>query len=183
MIQTLTSSRSTPIIGNNPVMDRLAENIRLYYRDEQSEEALEYLREHVLEHEGQFIALNLAAPQLESLSEMLYAALKNARWDHSLQFSLPIILQHNPHAASPFISRAIIWQRLYDLLILDDTPNRETVLVLENIDQASPDTQHEVARLIRFHQTYSIRRTFVFTLDRHSHGRIMPELLDIFEVQ
>jgi hypothetical protein len=164
-------------------MDRLSDNVRLYYHDEQSGDTLEYLREHVLEHGGQFIALDLAAPQMESLSEMLYAALKNARWDHSLQFSLPVILQHNPHAASPFINRAIVWQRLYDLLILDDNPNRETVLVLENIDQASPDTQHESARLIRFHQTYSIRRTFVFTLDRHSHGRIVPELLDIFGVQ
>lgn len=134
-----------------------------------------------MDNDGQFISLNLTEPLTESFPEMFYAALKNTRWQQSLQFSLPVILQHNPHVASPFINRAILWQRLCDLLIIDDAPYRETVLVLENVDQASLATQHEIARLIRFHEIHSICRTFVLTLNRHSHGQIIPELRDIFD--
>ena len=163
-----------------------SEHIELLYRDEQSEhdfwETLESLRENVRDSEGQFISIDLAEPQTEPLWETFYAALKNARWEQSLQFSLPVILQHNPHAASPFINRAILWQRLCDLLILDDEPHRETVLVLENADQASPAVQHDIARLIRFHEVHSIRRTFVFTLNRETHGQMTAELRNILEI-
>jgi hypothetical protein len=91
-----------------------------------------------------------------------------------------------------------LWQRLCDLIIVDDEPRRKTVMVLENIDQASPAVQHEIARLIRFHATHGIHRTFVFTLEQsadspemgdsssystdsrssgsHSSGTIIPEL-------
>jgi hypothetical protein len=155
-----------------------SDRIELLYLDE-SEEALEDFRENALEHEGQFISLDLAASLTESFAEMFYTALKNARWDSSLQFSLPFILQHNPRVASPFINRAILWQRLCDLLIMDDTADRETVLVLENIEQASPGMQHEIARLIRFHDIHSIRRMFVFTLERYAHDQIIPELRNI----
>ena len=158
-----------------------SERIRLLYHEEQSEGEYWDIRENVHDSEGQFIDLDLAEPLTESLSAMLYAALKNVRWERSLQFSLPVILQHNPYVASPFINRAILWQRLCDLLLMDDTPCRETVLVLKNVDQASLATQHEIARLIRFHETHSIHRTFVMTLSRHSDHFIAPELQDIFD--
>jgi len=172
MIHTLTQHHAV-----------LSGRIELLYNDEPSYwETLEDLRETICDNEGEFISLDLAEPQTgqpESLPEMLYAALKNARWEQSLQFSLPSILRHNPHASPPFINRAILWQRLCDLLIMDDEPGRETVLVLENIDMASPAAQREAARLIRYHETYSIRRTFIFTLSRDSHGQIIPELQEI----
>jgi len=173
MIQTTVSNRNTTVWKGK------SERIVLLH--EESWEVLENIRENVTDNDGQFIALNVAEPIAESLPEMLYAALKNTCWDRSLQFSLPVIIQHNPHAASPFIHRAILWQRLCDLLILDDTPSRETVLVLENVDQASQATQHEIARLIRFHETHSVHRSFVFTLNRSSHEQIIPELREIFD--
>jgi hypothetical protein len=170
------------------VIHRPPAEVRLLYRNEQSENelwnTLENLRENVRDSKGQFISLDLTEPPdltepQESLLDALYATLKNARWERSLQFSLPTILQHNPHVAAPFINRAILWQRLCDLLILDDEPHRETVLVLENIDHASIAAQQEIVRLLRFHETYSIHRTFVFTLNYPSLEQIIPELQDI----
>ena len=169
---------------NATTLESYSERIRLLYHDDSAREecweTLEALRERTLDIEGQFIDLDLTEPIPEPFPEMFYAALKNARWDQSLQFNLPVILQHNPHAVSPFINRAILWQRLYDLLLMDDTPDSETVLVLENADQASPTTQHDIARLIRFHELHSINRTFVITLNRHSCHQIIPELQNIF---
>ena len=164
---------------NRTAWERDTERIMLLHHEE-SQETLESLRENVMDNEGQFISLNLTEPMAASLPEMLYSALKNTCWDQALQFSLPVILQHNPHVASPFINRAILWQRLCDLLIIDDAPYRETVLVLENVDLTSQTTQHEIARLIRFHEMHSLHRSFVFTLNRYSHVQVIPELWDIF---
>ena len=180
MIQTLASPRNKTSFGND------SERIRLLYHDELSGgdcwETLEEIREMTHDGDGQFISLDLTELQGESLPAVFYAALKKARWEQSLPFSLPGILRQNFQAASPFINRAILWQRLCDLLIIDDESDRETVLVLEYIDQASTATQHDIARLIRFHETYSITRTFVFTLDHYTHGRIIPELRQIFDI-
>ena len=176
-------TRTTLSQWNSSTREKHSEGIELLYHDEFSGDAcwerLEDIRENVLESDGQFISLDLGEPPSKSLPEMLYVALKNARWERTLQFSLPIILQHNPHAGSLFINRAILWQRLCDLLILDDEPCRETVLVLENIDQTSPKMQHEIARLIRFHKTHALHRTFVFTLNYYSHDQIIPELQNV----
>ena len=187
MKQTLTLQRNEAVLENSKAICWQSKRVGLLYHDEHSGEefwdALEDLRENVLDHEGQFISLDLAVPLTETLPEKLYVALKNTRWENSLQFSLPVILHHNPRAASPFINHAILWQRLCDLLIADDESNRKTVLVLENIDQASPTTQHEIARLIRFHAAHFVHRTFVFTLDRHSHEQIISELQNILDVK
>jgi len=173
-------------ISHNRAIRRQPERIELLYRDEQSDyefwETLENLRESVLASKGQFISLDLAEPQTEPLLETFYVALNNASEKQSVPFSLPVILQHNPRSASPFINRAILWQRLCDLLILDDEPYRDTVLVLENADQASPAVQHDIARLIRFHEVHSIRRTFVFTLNRETHGQMTAELRNVLRI-
>jgi len=184
MIQTVALQKDRTVFENRGVIRRQSKRIGLLYHDEQSGnefwDALEDLRESVLDKEGQFISLDLADPLMESFPERFYAALKNARWEQTLPFSLPAILQHNPCVATPFINHAILWQRLCDLLIVDDEPERETALLLENIDQASPSVQHEIARLIRFHKTHSIRRMFIFTLRRYAHDQIIPELREIF---
>jgi hypothetical protein len=176
MQQTLPLQKKKAAFGNK--------RIELFYRNKHSEgklwKVMEDLRENVLDHEGQFISLDLADSNVTSLLETFYAALKNARWERSLPFSLPAILQYNPHVASPFINHAILWQRLSGLLLIDDEPDRPTLLVLENIDLASPTVQHETARLIRFHAAHSVRRTFIFTLD--TQGRIIPELRNLFNI-
>ena len=180
MIQILASLR------NKTAFECISERIRLLYHDELSGEdcwkKVEDIREMTLDGNGQFISLDLTELQGQSLPQAFYAALRNVRWEQSLPFSLPNILRQNSQAASPFINRAILWQQLCDLLIMDDEPSRETVLVLENIVQASTATLHEIARLIRFHETHSIRRTFIFTLDHHSNRQIIPELQTIFEI-
>ena len=183
MTRTSPSQWNVTTREHSPTSEEYSEEIELLYHDEFSGdtywERLEDIRENVLESDGQYISLDLGEPQSESLPEMFYVALKNARWERTLQFSLPIILQHNPHAGSLFINRAILWQRLCDLLIMDDEPCRETVLVLENIDQTSPKMQHDIARLIRFHKTHTIHRRLVFTLNYYSHDQIIPELQDV----
>ena len=170
---------------NRTTLESNSERIRLLFHDELSGEEcweeLEDLRENTLDDEGQFISLDLTELQAP-LPEVFCAALKNARWEQSLPFSLPVMLQHNRHSASPFINRAIHWQRLCYLLIMDDEPYRETVLVLENVDLASPTIQHDIARLIRFHETHSLRRTFVFTLGHYSHSQIISELRNILDL-
>ena len=186
MIQTFISWRDKITFEKEYAICWQSKRIGILYHSKESEEefweTLASMRENVLDSKGQFVSLDLAELQTESLPEMFYTALKNVRWDHSMQFSLPIILQHNPRIALPFINRAILWQRLCDLLIVDDEPNRKTVLVLENINQASPIAQHEIARLIRFHVTYSIHRTFIVTLDRHSQHQLIQELQDILTI-
>ena len=161
-------------------IDWKSKRIGLLYHNEESGtefwDALEDLREHVLDRDGQYISLDLAGPLTETFPEMFYAALKNARWERSLSFSLPVILQHNPRVASPFLNQAILWQRLCDLVLVDDESSRQAVMLLENVDQASPAVQHDLARSIRFHKAHGIHRTFVFTLEYHSTGQIIPEL-------
>ena len=175
------------VSGNNRNIHWKSQTIGVLYYGEQSEReswgALDDIRENVCYHEGQFISLDLAEPLAETFAEMFYAALKNVRWERSLQFSLPVILQHNSRVASPFLNRAILWQRLCDLIIVDDEPKRKTIAVLENVGQASSAVQHEIARLIRFHAVHSIHRTFIVTLDDHLCNQIIPELRDILGIQ
>jgi len=192
-----TTMQRNGVVDTHRSIHWQSKRIGLLTHDEESGaefwNALEDLRENVLDRDGQYISLDVANPLAETLPEMFYAALKNACWERSLSFSLPVILQHNPRVASPFLNQAILWQRLCDLIIVDDEPRRKTVMVLENIDQASPAVQHEIARLIRFHTTHGIHRTFVFTLEQfadspgivdsssystgsHSIGAIIPEL-------
>ena len=191
MVHTSTLQRDKAVFGKNRGIYWRSRQIGLLCYDEHSGKEywdnLEDLRESVLDRDGQHISLDLTDPlgetQGETFPEMFYAALKNSRWERSLSFSLPVILQHNPRVASPFLNRAILWQRLCDLIIVDDEPSRKTVMVLENVDQASPAVQHEIARLLRFHATHSINRMFVFTLDRHAQGQIIPELRRIWETE
>ena len=180
MAQAVALQKDRTVFGEKRAIHWQSRRIGLLYHDEQSGaefwDTLEDLRESALDCDGQFFSLDLTEPLAETFPEMFYAALKNARWEGSLQFSLPVILQHNPRVASPFLNQAILWQRLCDLIIIDDESSRKTMMVLENVDQASPAVQHEVARLIRFHTAHGIHRTFVFTLDYHSGGQIIPEL-------
>jgi len=194
MAYTSTLQRNRTVFGKNKAIQNSAihwqsKRIGLLYHDEQSGaefwNAMEDLRESVLDHEGQYISLELSESSGETFAEMFYAALKNSRWERSLSFSLPVILQHNPRVASPFLNQAILWQRLCDLIIMDDEPDRKTVLVLENVEHASPTVQHEIARLLRFHVAHDIQRTFVFTLDNLAGtpvNRIIPKLRDLIGI-
>jgi len=175
------------VLEENKAIRWQSERVGILYHDEQSGrefwDILEDLREEILDREGQFISLDLAETQKETLLEMFYTALKDARWESSLQYNLPIAVQRsNTHRTLPFIDHAILWQRLCDLLLVDDEPSRETILVLENADQASPAVQHAIARLFRFHAIHSIHRKFLFTLDYHSHEPIIPELRNILGI-
>ena len=177
---TLAEPRHRTAFEENGAIHWQSERIGVLYNDGLSGgeawNTLEDLREEVLEQNGQFISLDLAEPLTETFSEMFYTALKNTHWNRSLQFSLPVILRHNPRIATPFLNHAILWQRLCDFVIVDDEPSRKAVLMLENVDQASPAVQHEIARQIRFHTVHSIHRNFVFMLDCPSCEQIIPEL-------
>ncbi len=159
---------------------------------------IETLREHVQAEQGQFLSLRLPEFGSEegeaSLPGLLYAALRDAREDREFRINLPMILRHNPrntpqnsqqhHVLTdlPFISRAILWQRLCDGLIEDEDSNRPTVLVLERFDQASHTAQHDLARLIRFHANHRIRRTFLLTMPWDFLPMLSPELRELVDL-
>ncbi len=144
---------------------------------------IETVRENVQAEQGQF--LSLSAPEFgeASLSGLLYAALKDTREGREFRINLPMILQNNPKTDSPFINRAILWQRLCDGIIEDENSARPTALVLEQFDLAGHTPQHDLARLIRFHAKHHIRRTFLVTIRRESLPMLTPELRELVDLE
>jgi hypothetical protein len=144
---------------------------------------LEKIHESVCVEKGQFISLNIQDFGEATLPGILCSALEYSQSARSFRINLPIILQNNPRTESPFINRAILWQRLCDRIIEDEDRQRSTILVLENLDQATSRTQHDAARLIRFHATHRIPRTFLVTLHRDNLPFLEPDLCDLVETQ
>jgi hypothetical protein len=149
-------------------------------------EFLEKLRESLCASGGQFISLNVQDFGEATLPGILCSALESSQTTQYFRINLPIILQNNPNTESPFINRAILWQRLCNRIIKDEDGLRPTILVLENIDQATRKTQHDTARLIRFHLTHRIHRNFLLTLHRNNVslleselGQLMTDTLDV----
>lgn len=125
---------------------------------------------------GQFTALNLQDFDETSFVAALTAALNQTG---SFRVDLPFILQGNPNTESPFVNRAILWQRLCDKLIEEENPERPTVLLLENAGCADKKVQHDIARQIRFHDKYHIRRTFLLTMRQDEMTQLEPELQEL----
>ena len=117
----------------------------------------EGLRGELADCGGQYLSLDLSRLEKNNFAESLLTELESVRNVYSRRFSLPL-------SPSPFIHRAIVWQRLCDRLIEDEEPQRPTLLVIENFDHADERTRCDVERLIRFHITHNIRRTFLMTL-------------------
>lgn len=138
-------------------------------------ELQEHLARSIPKEQGQFISLNIEDMQEVSLPNLFRAALEDWRDGVPFRINLPIILRNNPKTDSPFINRAILWQRLCDRLIEDEDPDRPTLLILDNFDQGNPQTCHELNRLIRFHSFHRIRRTFVLAMPKEEAVRIAPE--------
>ncbi|MDR0870993.1 MAG: hypothetical protein LBN39_09395 [Planctomycetaceae bacterium] len=139
----------------------------------------EQLRKTVQEQNGQFLSLNLPDFAEISFAEILTAALDDAAAGQTFRINVPLIRQNSPQTNSPFVNRAILWERLCDKVILNETPERPAVLLLENIDAAGKMMQHDIARQIRFHIRYRIRRTFLLTAD--SASGLEPELKELVE--
>jgi hypothetical protein len=127
---------------------------------------LEKIHKSVQAENGQFISLDIQDFGEATLPGVFLSALEDSQSERTFRINLPMILQNNPKTDSPFINRAILWQRLCDRILEDESVKRPTVLVLENIDYASPKMQHDTARLIQFHITHRISRTFILTLHR-----------------
>ncbi|MDR1925120.1 MAG: hypothetical protein LBQ66_12180 [Planctomycetaceae bacterium] len=143
---------------------------------------VESIRASVIARDGQYIHVDINDIGDSTLTKRLHSVLVEVLANRPHRIQLPIILQHNPHSASPFIDRAIIWQGLCDLILEDDNPDRTTVIVLENIDNASPQIQHEIARLIRLHKTHRINRTFYATTQQENLEKLSAELLEHAEI-
>lgn len=116
-----------------------------------------------------------------SFPELFLDALIEARTEGAFRIDLPLVLQNNQKINSPFINRAVHWQRLCDRLIEDEEPARSTLLVLDHFEEATTQAQHELARLIRFHRTHRIRRTFLVVLRGDGLERLEPELRDLID--
>ncbi|MDR1271123.1 MAG: hypothetical protein LBK82_16545 [Planctomycetaceae bacterium] len=143
---------------------------------------LEKIHESVQEENGQFISLDIQDFGEATLPGVFLSALEDSKSERAFRINLPMILKNNPKTDSPFINRAILWQRLCDRILEDETGQRSTILVLENFDYASPKMQHDTARLIRFHITHRIPRTFVLTLHQDRVPFLDRELRDLVEV-
>jgi hypothetical protein len=142
---------------------------------------LEKIHQAVQLENGQFISLDIQDFGEATLPGVFLSALEHSQSNQAFRINLPMILQNNPKTDSPFINRAILWQRLCDRILEDETGKRPTVLVLENIDYASPKMQHDTTRLIRFHITHQIPRTFILTLHRDHIPFLDKELRDLSE--
>ncbi|MDR3196517.1 MAG: hypothetical protein LBU34_01505 [Planctomycetaceae bacterium] len=143
---------------------------------------LEQIQEFVLEENGQFISLDIRDFGEATLPSVFYSALENSQSEKTFRINLPRILKNNPKTDSPFINRAILWQRLCDRILEDVTGQRRTILVLENFDCAAPKMQHDTSRLIRFHLRHQIPRTFLLTLHCDRVPFLDRELRDLAEV-
>ena len=140
-------------------------------------EFLESFRSELTDGGGQYLSLDFSRFEEEGVAEKLLAELEAAHIDCPLRINLPF-----ERSNSPFIQRAIAWQRLCDRLIEDEEPPRPTVLVIENYDQADERTRCEVERLIRFHIAHNIRRTFLLTLhgeDQDALSASLARLIDL----
>ncbi len=140
-------------------------------------EFLENFREEFVHRNGQYLSLDLQHDEEKGFAEILLEELESAHDDDPLRINLPLTV-----SKSPFFRRAIAWQRLCDRLVEDEEPGRPTLLVLEHFDEADERTQQDVERLIRFHITYNIRRTFLLTL-RDETSEISPSLLRLVELR
>jgi len=132
---------------------------------------LEDFREELTNGGGQYLSLDCARFEEKSLAELLIDELATAHAECPLRINLPVA-----RSKSPFIQRAIIWQRLCDRLIEDEKPTRPSLLVIENFEQADEQFHNDVERLIRFHTTHHIRRTFLLAL-RNEEGDTLPPSL------
>jgi hypothetical protein len=142
----------------------------------------ELIREFVKSVNGQYIHIDVNDLVGNTLSRRLYSIMVEVLANRPYRIQLPIILQHNPHSDLPFIDRAIIWQRLCDLILEDDTPQRLTVLVIENLETANQNIQHELARLIRLHKNNRINRIFLATLNNNNTEQLLPELRELAKI-
>jgi hypothetical protein len=140
------------------------------------------IRRFVTSLNGQYIHIDANDLAGETLAKRMYAIMTEILAKRPYRIQLPIILQHNPHSASPFIDRAIVWQRLCDMILEDDVPQRLTILVIENLETASQNIQHELARLIRLHKNNRINRTFLITLNNNNTKLLLPELCELAKI-
>ena len=150
----------------------LREEFSDYY---QKNDLLEGLRDELTNCGGQYLSLDLSRLGENSFAESLHAELESSRSAYRRRFNLSLMLP------SPFIQRAIAWQRLCDRLIEDEEPQRPTLLVIENFDLADERTHCEIERLIRFHATHNIRRMFLLTLQ--DDETLRPPLRRLVEIR
>ncbi|MDR2762171.1 MAG: hypothetical protein LBB88_06170 [Planctomycetaceae bacterium] len=144
---------------------------------------IESIRQFVVADSGQFIQIDANDLIGSTLSKRLHSIMTEVLANRPYRIQLPIILQHNPHTASPFIDRAIAWQRLCDLILEDDMPQRPTALVIENIEIADHNIQHELARLIRMHKNNRINRIFFVTINNNAYlEQLLPELRELAQI-
>lgn len=75
-----------------------------------------------------------------------------------------------------FLSRALSWVRLSDRLISREERHTHRTIVFSRVDLANETLQRDVAKLIAFHRTQHIARTFVLTTENASTTQLIPEL-------
>jgi len=132
---------------------------------------LEDFRQELTVGGGQYLSLDCARFEEKCFAELLLEELESVHAECPLRINLPV-----GHSKSPFIQRAILWQRLCDRLIEDEKPTRPTLLVIENFGQADERFRNDVERLIRFHTTHHIRRTFLLALQDENDEALPPSL-------
>lgn len=130
---------------------------------------------------GQEISFDIEKTGDATLPALLGAALDERRRERPFRIDLPVFPDGPSKNHSPFIARAILWQRLCDRLIEDEEPSRPTVLVLEHFDFADAKMRHDLTRMIRFHQFHRVRRSFLLTMPRDRVDSLDSELLDFVE--
>ncbi len=159
------------LVGNNPTFSTILGTLHYF--------------EGCVAEVGQCIALDCHDLHDTPLTQHFLTSLEACRDGNGkvFQIILPDMLHHNPQVSSPFLNRALLWQRLSDRLIEDEDAKRPTVLLLKNLDVADANTQHDIARCIRFHDVHHIRRTFLATLQNENMPRLEREVRQLVDAR
>ncbi len=145
-------------------------------------ELFEIAKERLELNGGQFILLNPQRFDGRSFAEICLEELEAVHFRDPLRIELPY-RNEDETAASPFIRRAILWQRLCDRLIEDEEFGRPTLFIVENFDLADERTQADFERLLRFHQTHQIRRTFLLTVQKENVQSLPSSLQSLVDLR
>lgn len=149
--------------------------------DTEEYEFLENLRQAVSSQEGQVVDCHADSFRETSFQSRMWSIFESLCAQRPFRIELPIILSHNPRVKSPFINRALIWQKLCDLILEDDDPTRPTIMIFDRVDLMEPKDQHDLARLIRFHKTHQVHRTFVITAKSDNIDDLGIELEELID--
>lgn len=79
-------------------------------------------------------------------------------------------------------NRFHLWRTITDRLLENDLQQRATVLLIDNIDQATDEASSIVLRLLHLEEKVQPRLTVILSVDERSPRRLDPRLVDLVDL-